>query len=171
MKVIIFLISAVISTTTWAMTSQEIKASVQELAVIAENGMTEYDLTGETLAAMVYSYAEQVADVEEDTEFIFNYDQVNETDEMVFGSTDANRFMNLVFSGIYYMDEESEEMYSKVEREKIKNTLKQLESTDVIYSWNPYGDSVCGTMFTTPVIIDPKAKKAYELNFYKFEGC
>jgi hypothetical protein len=171
MKLIFFLFTLILSNPTWALTSQEIKASALELGLIAESGVIEYDLQGETLAALVYSYAQQVGTIEEDTEFIFDYKEVSENDEFVFGTTDANRFMNLLFSAVYYMDEESEQLYSQDERQKIKDVLKRLESAQVIYSWNPNGDSVCGTSFTTPVLIDPQAKKAYEFNFYKFEGC
>ncbi len=171
MKLIIFLFTLLATNPTWALTSEEIKTSVLELGLIAESGVVEYTVEGETLAALVYSYAQQVVTIEEDTEFIFDYKDVSENDEFVFGTTDANRFMNLLFSAVYYMDEEGDQLYSQDEREKIKDILKSLESAQVIYSWNPNGDSVCGTAFTTPVLIDPQAKKAYEFNFYKFEGC
>lgn len=165
------LISTVFFFSTSVFANTEIGDLAKKLAEISASGMREYALTGDSVADLVRSYVEESAGLEEDTEFLFDYKDISETDESVYGSTDAKAFFNLLFSAVYYMDEANELLYPQEVRQKIESILKDLKSTPVIYSWNPNGASVCGTFFTTPVLIDPKAKKAYEINFYKFEGC
>lgn len=164
-------VSAVLFFSNSVFANEDIGDLAKQLAEISASGMREYTLTGDGAADLVRSYVEESVGLEEDTEFLFDSKDISETDESVYGTTDAKVFLNLLFSAVHYMDEGNDVLYPQEAQQKIKNILKDLKSTPVIYSWNPNGASVCGTFFTTPVLIDPQAKKAYEINFYKFEGC
>lgn len=153
-------------------------SSVRQIAVdlagVSAHDLVIYDLKGETVAELVRSYAEQSSGSEkEDADFYFNYKYVEFEDEVVYGTTDSNTFQQILFSAIHFMDNNAnvgKEVYDSAKLSKITSSLKDLESLSVIYSWNPLGDNVCASFFTTPVLIDSENKKAYELNFYDLTG-
>ncbi len=153
--------------------SADIGSIATQLGTIAESGVNVYNLEGETLEQLAESLQYQVTE-EKDDEIMLNYKNVESMDEFVWGTTDAKNFSDLLFSAIHFMDEDAnanQVLYSEKELSTIQKLLSELKNTDVIYSWNPNGDSVCGQLLTTPVLIDVKTKTAYELNFYKIEGC
>lgn len=152
-----------------AVAQDSIEDSALNLAIFA--GIEGYALKGETPQQLIESFQQQV---DGDGEIVLNAKSVEPIDEMIWGTTDAKNFSEVLFSAIHFMDNDANAkniMYNESKREFIRQTLRDLQKTDVIYSWNPKGDSVCGQMLTTPVLIDPKTKKAYELNFYNIEGC
>jgi hypothetical protein len=135
------------------------------------SGMQSYALTGETPQQLIESLQQQIVG---EGEIVLNAKSVEPIDEMIWGTTDARNFSEVLFSAIHFMDDDAypeNVIYSETTRELIRKTLRELQTTDVIYSWNPIGTSSCGQMLTTPVLIDPKAKKAYEFNFYTVLGC
>jgi hypothetical protein len=154
--------------------TRSIASVMTEMGLHAQGGKTTYDLEGYNLAELVVSYAVQSGEVTDETTFIFDYKDVESADEVVYGTTDAKTFSQILFSAIHFMDNDAlanEMLYSVDKRQRIDELLKELQSLQPIYSWNPVGDNVCGSSLTTPVVIDPQTKKAYELNFYKIEGC
>ncbi len=169
MKAIFFIFVTSISVFATASTA----SVATQLGAIAESGLNVYNLEGETTQQLVESLQFEATE-ENDKEIALNYENVQTMDEYVWGTTNATDFSDVIFAAIHFMDENSnanQVLYSKKEISLIKKLLGELKNTDIIYSWNPYGDSVCGQMLTTPVLIDPKTKTAYELNFYKIEGC
>ena len=153
--------------------SADIASVATQLGTIAESGISVYQLEGETLQQLAESLQYQATE-EKENETILNYKNVQSMDEFVWGTTDAQNFSDLLFSAIHFMDDDAnanQVLYSKTEISNIQKLLNELKNTDVVYSWNPNGDSVCGQLLTTPVLIDVKTKTAYELNFYKIEGC
>ncbi len=158
-----------------AITPTNVLEQVQRLASVSEGRLVTYDLRGGNPAELIMSFADQVTMVQQDTEFVFNYQYLETKDEMAYGSTDAKMFSNLIFSAIHFMDDdaetESEKVYSQQDLVVVRDALKQLESLPVIYSWDPNGNRVCGSSLTTPVIIDPAKKKGYALDFYFIGGC
>jgi hypothetical protein len=173
MKTILLTLITVLSFTTFA--NSDIAAIAKQLGAVAESGVSEYALEGGTLEELVKSLRFQITE-EENTaaEYFLNYKNVQTSDEYIWGTTDAQNFSDILFSAVHFMDDDASEnkvLYSKKEISTIIELLKDLKSADVIYSWNPHGDSVCGEMLTTPILIDSKTKKAYEFNFYKIEGC
>lgn len=153
--------------------SADIASVATQLGGIAESGMNVYSLEGETLEQLAESLQYQVTE-EKENEIMLNYKNIQSMDEIVWGTTNAKNFSDLLFSAIHFMDDDAnanQVLYSTKELSTIQKLLGELKNTDVIYSWNPNGDSVCGQLLTTPVLIDVKTKTAYELNFYKIEGC
>lgn len=152
-----------------------VQEQVQRLDAVSAGPLITFDLRGTNSQELIMSFVDQVAIVNEETEFVFNYVHLEPMDEMAYGSTDAQTFSNLVFSAIHFMDDdavtETEKVYSQPKLAVIRDALEQLKKLPVIYSWNPSGNTVCGSQLTTPVIIDPAQKKAYALDFYFIGGC
>ncbi len=153
-------------------------ASVADLAAqlgkIAAMGVTEYQVQGSGEKDLLLSYLNQTVDLNEDSEIYFNHSSIELFDEFVFGTTDAKNFSSIITGAIHFMDEDaiaSEVMYPQSSLALIKEILAQLQKHNVIYSWNPSGDYVCGMMLTTPVLIDPQTQKAYEFNYFKIAEC
>lgn len=154
--------------------SSTVEGLALQLGKMAAMGVTEHPLQGTSEKDLLFSYLHQVADLQEDNEIYVNHPSVELFDEYVYGTTDAKNFSSLITGAIHFMDEDAlkgEAVYSQEKIASIQQILSQLQTHDVIYSWNPGGDSVCGMLLTTPVIIDSQTKKAYEFNFFKIEGC
>jgi hypothetical protein len=147
--------------------------SIEDIALnlSIHSAIQDFNLQGDTPEELVKSYQQQVNG---EGEIVLNATSVEPMDEMIWGTTDAKNFSEIIFSAIHFMDDDANAknvIYSEKARKDIRQLLEDLQKTAVIYTWNPNGDSVCGQMLTTPVLIDPKTKRAYELNFYVVEGC
>ncbi|MBY0384394.1 hypothetical protein K2X05_04475 [bacterium] len=166
-------ISVVFFFSTSVFAKADIATLADQLGKISASGVVVYELDGSTPEELVMSLSEKTKAYAE--EVFLDYKDVEGSGEARWGTTDAKTFLNIVFAGIHFMDDNAnadQALYSDEDRQEVRAFLAELKNTDVIYSWNPGSEHVCGESLTSPVLIDPQTKKAYEINFYDIEpGC
>lgn len=152
--------------------SQVIFDQVKALGEIANVGWERIPLSGNTQEEMFQSLLEFLEFDGDVDDIEMSATEVEMGESMTYGTAlNAVVASDIAVNAMYQFDPELETTYDQAKIDRVEAIFKELAKTKAGYSWNPHGDSVCGVIFTSPIIIDYEAKEAYEINFYGFEGC
>lgn len=155
--------------------SSAIKMQANAIGKIALGGVNATKVKGNSVKEMIQDYAMKQGVDAADFEFEANVSTIGSSDEIKWGSATMGAALGLIDESTSYMNENPDEngnvLYSKAKIAKMKDAIRKMVGTGVVFGYNPNGNGVCGMNFTSLLVVDTATKTVYEIDFYGHMEC